>query len=144
MSAEPKKDDKKEEKSFPAKLVAVGLVILAVLVFIIYTRATVPEVVNQAGQLVGDTGNALHNFGEGEKIAARGIKNGFAGARNIAIEIFGGLLVIGIIVLIGRGIFMAFFDKGDGHEKPDAKHDAGHDAKKEAKPDAKPAEAKKP
>lgn len=118
--SDPKKDEGK--KSFPAKLVAISLSILAVLVFLAVSNVTIPETVNQAAQVTTNTGAALHNLARGTDRFASGGSDWMGSLIKIAIALV-------VVFLIGRTVITAIKPGGGG----------GHDD--HAHP-AKPAEKK--
>jgi hypothetical protein len=102
MSDKPKDDHgkdhgKDEKKSLPAKLIAISLGILAVLIFLIISNTTVPEVIKQGAQLTSNTGAALHGFARGTGKLASGASDWIGEAIKIAV----GALVL---FLIGREV----------------------------------------
>lgn len=135
MSGDANKDDKgKEKKSLPAKLIAVSLGILAILVFLAISNVTIPETMNQGAQLTTNIGSAGHNLARGIDKGASGISDSIGALLKIAIA---GLIAF----LIGREVFKMV--KGGGHD--DHAHspaDKSADKKADAKPDDKKADEK--
>ena len=114
MSGDAKKDDKKdgEKKSLPAKLIAISLGILAVLVFLAVSNVTIPETVNQGAQVTTNTGAALHNLARGTDRLASGASDSVGSILKIFI---GGL----VLFLIGREVIkMVKGGGGDDHAHP--------------------------
>lgn len=123
--SEPKKDEKKGEKSFSAILLAVGLGALAVWAFIIFMNIPVSGAINAFTQMIHDVFAALGNLGEIARGAARDIRNMFSGIGKMVNEVIAGLL---FPALIGLLIWSLLPEKGDANAKP---------GDKPAKPDDK-------
>ncbi len=126
MSGDAKKDDKKEGKSFLAKLVAISLSVLAVLLFFVVNQITIPETFNQGAQLTSNSGAALHNLARGTDKFASGASDWIGTLLKIAIGSI-------ILFLIGREAMKML--RGGGHDD--------HPAPDNKKADAKPADAAK-
>lgn len=113
-----------EKKPLSKKLIGIAVGILALLVFVYFASATVPEVVNGAASTVNNTGNSLVNFGNAGQNFARGTRSTLRGitatAREILIFAFGA----GIVILLIKEVAIPAFKKkegggGGGHHAPE-------------------------
>ncbi len=105
MSDPNKKDEPPEKKSFSGKLVAFSIIILALLIFFAVSSVILPEMVNQAAQVTGNTGASLHRLARGADSLASGGSDAFGALVKIVIA-------VAVVFLVGRAIIVAIKESG--------------------------------